>query len=149
MLEGLCILLIGGDRMAVEGWALALESADAEVVWVLSGAEAMAQKDVVNPHVVVADLDHHPADAAELVGELRASTTLVAGILHQFQASGLVAPDDGGFRYMPASPVLEALCIRLEAAYRKRPVAVINLIAKPTHPLQSLADAFKIRGGDS
>lgn len=86
---------------------------------------------------------------AELVGELRASTTLVAGILHQFRASGLVAPDEGGFRYMPASPVLEALCIRLEAAYRKRPVAVINLIAKPTHPLQSLADAFKFKGGDS
>ena len=86
---------------------------------------------------------------AELVRELRASTTLVADILRQFQASGLLAPEDGGFRYAPASPVLEALCIRLEAAYRKRPVAVINLIAKPTHPLQSLADAFKFKGGDS
>ena len=86
---------------------------------------------------------------AELVSELRASTTLVAGILSQFQASGLVAPDGDGFRYLPASPVLEALCIRLEAAYRKRPVTVINLIAKPAHPLQSLADAFKFKGGDS
>jgi len=88
--------------------------------------------------------------AAELVRELRASTMLVADILRQFQASGLAAQeDDDRFRYAPASSVLEALAIRLEAAYRKRPVAVINLIAKPNHPLQSLADAFKFKGGDS
>lgn len=85
---------------------------------------------------------------AELVRELRASTTLVADILRQFETSGLVAPHEDGVRYAPASQVLEALSIRLEAAYRKRPVAVINLIAKPTHPLQSLADAFKFKGGD-
>jgi hypothetical protein len=86
--------------------------------------------------------------AAELVRELRASTSLVADILRKFEASGLVAPQHDTFRYAPASPLLEALCVRLEAAYRKRPVAVINLIAKPTDPLQSLADAFKFRGGD-
>lgn len=83
----------------------------------------------------------------ELVRELRASTSLVADVLRQFETSGLVAGQEGAYRFAPASPVVEALCVQLEAAYRKRPVAVINLIAKPAHPLQSLADAFRFKGG--
>ena len=47
-----------------------------------------------------------------------------------------------------ALAVLEELCGRLEAAYRERPVAIINMIARPNDPLQSLADAFKFKGGD-
>ena len=84
---------------------------------------------------------------AELVRELRASTTLVADNLRHLEQSGLVVPEADGFRYAPANPVLENLCGRLEAAYRERPVSVINMIAKPPDPLQSLADAFKFRGG--
>ena len=84
---------------------------------------------------------------AELVRELRASSNLVADNLQRFLTSGLVAPEADCYRYAPASPVLEALCARLESAYRERPVAVINMIARPD-PLQSLADAFKFRGGD-
>lgn len=84
----------------------------------------------------------------ELVSELRASTTLVVDNLRRFEQSGLVAPEVDGFRYAPANPVLDAFCARLEAAYRERPVTVINMIAKPTDPLQSLADAFKFKGGD-
>src|SRR5690349_20835041 len=77
-----------------------------------------------------------------LVRELRASQSLVADNLQRFLASGLVAPEADCYRYAPASPVLEDLCARLEAAYRERPVAVINMIARPADPLQSLADAF-------
>jgi hypothetical protein len=84
---------------------------------------------------------------AELVRELRASSSLVADNLHRFLASGLVAPEADCYRYAPASPVLDELCAKLESAYRERPVAVINMIARPA-PLQSLADAFKFRGGD-
>ena len=84
---------------------------------------------------------------AELVRELRASQSLVADNLQRFLTSGLVAPEVDCYRYAPASPVLDELCARLESAYRERPVAVINLIARPD-PLQSLADAFKFRGGD-
>jgi hypothetical protein len=85
---------------------------------------------------------------AELVRELRASNSLVADNLARFEASGLVAPEEGCFRFAPASPTLDQLCTALEAAYRKRPVAVINMIARPVDPLQSLADAFKFKGGD-
>jgi hypothetical protein len=85
--------------------------------------------------------------AEELVRELRASTTLVNTNLQSFERSGLAMRDDSGcYRYAPASPVLDDLCGRLEAAYRERPVAVINMIARPD-PVQTLADAFKFRGG--
>lgn len=82
----------------------------------------------------------------DLVRELRASQMLVADNLQRLERSGLVAPDEGCFRYAPAAPVLEELCAQLEASYRERPVAVINMIAKPSSPVQSLADAFKFRG---
>ena len=85
---------------------------------------------------------------AELVRELRASTSLVADNLRRLEQSGLVAPEADCFRYAPASPLLETLCAQLEADYRERPVAVINMIARPADPVQSLADAFKFKGGN-
>lgn len=85
----------------------------------------------------------------ELVRELRASTSLVANNLQGFERSGLAVRDDSGcYRYAPAGVVLDDLCAALEAAYRERPVAVINMISRPSDSLQSLADAFKFRGDD-
>lgn len=84
----------------------------------------------------------------DLVSELRASQMLVSDNLQRLAVADLaIREDDGCWRYAPAAPVLDALCARLEAAYRERPVAVVNMIARPTDPLQSLADAFKFRGG--
>jgi len=83
----------------------------------------------------------------ELVRELRASTTLVRDNLAKFQTSGLAMEDDAGcWRYAPANPAINDLAGRLEAAYRERPVAIINLISAPPDPIQGLADAFKWRG---
>jgi len=85
--------------------------------------------------------------AADLVRELRASTPLVNDNLQRFERSGLaMRDDDDRWRYAPAAPVLDELAGRLEAAYRERPVTVINLIATPPDPVQGLADAFKFRG---
>lgn len=85
--------------------------------------------------------------SAALVAELRGSQMLVSDNLSRLQAAGLVVEDDeSGWRYAPAAPVLDDLCNELEAAYRERPVAVVNMIAKPGGSLQSLADAFKFRG---
>jgi hypothetical protein len=81
-----------------------------------------------------------------LVAELRASANLVRDNLTSFQKSGLAVQDDTGcWRYAPAAPALDDLATRLEQAYRERPVAIINLIARPD-PIQGLADAFKWRG---
>jgi hypothetical protein len=87
---------------------------------------------------------------AELVRELRASTSLVNDNLQRFERSGLAIRDAGDvWRYAPASPLLAQLVDELEAAYRERPVSVINLIAAPPDPVQGLADAFKFRGDKS
>jgi hypothetical protein len=70
--------------------------------------------------------------------------------LQRFERSGLVIRAEGdGWRYAPANPLLDDLAGLLEAAYRERPVSVINLIAAPPDPVQSLADAFKFRGDKS
>jgi hypothetical protein len=84
--------------------------------------------------------------APQLVAELRASANLVEDNLAAFERSGLAVNDGAGsWRYSPANPVLDQLAARLDAAYRERPVAIINLIARPD-PVQGLADAFKWRG---
>lgn len=84
----------------------------------------------------------------ELVRELRASNLLVNANLEAFERGGLVIRDEaGGYRYSPANPLLDELCGKLEAAYKERPVATINLISRPDgDAVQSLADAFRLRG---
>lgn len=87
--------------------------------------------------------------AQELVDELRASASLVNDNLATFQRAGLVVSDEAGrFSFSPASPVLRSLCDQLDEIYRERPVTVINAIVSPPDKLQTLADAFRIKGGD-
>lgn len=84
--------------------------------------------------------------AQDLVAELRASTSLVGDNLVRLQRAGLISStDDGRFRFAPAGPALTGLCDELDAAYRQRPVQVINAIAAPPDKLQALADAFRIK----
>ena len=86
----------------------------------------------------------------ELVGELRASQTLVTDNLAIFERAGLVrADEDGRYTFAPVSPVLAALCDQLAEVYAERPVTVINAIVSPPDKLQDLADAFRIRGDRS
>jgi hypothetical protein len=85
----------------------------------------------------------------DLVRELRASGPLVADNLAIFESIGLVLPQDGGYRYAPASPVLADLSEQLETLYRQKPVSVINAIAGSARDrLQTLANAFKLRGDE-
>ncbi len=89
-----------------------------------------------------------PAD--RLVAELRANATLVGDCLGVLERAGLVLREEGGFRYAPASPVLRGLCDELEAAYRQRPVAVVNTIARRRpDPLKGFADSFRFGGWKS
>lgn len=86
---------------------------------------------------------------AQLVGDLRASDSLVTDNLTALQHAGLVIADgEGGFRYQPAAPALAKVCDQLEDAYRAKPVTVIRWISAPSERLQSLADAFKFKGKD-
>jgi hypothetical protein len=85
---------------------------------------------------------------ADLVGELRASDTVVSRILEDFRRHGLTAPTgDDAWRYAEGGPNA-ALCDALEALYRERPMTVIKAISTPPDRLQALADAFRIKKGD-
>ena len=85
-----------------------------------------------------------------LVAELRANVTLVSDCLISLQRGGLVLGEDGTFQYAPASPTLAALCDDLETAYRERPVAVVNTIARRRpDPLKGFADSFRFGGWKS
>ena len=82
--------------------------------------------------------------------ELRANARLVSDQLAGLETAGLIACDDG-CRYAPAAPALDALCARLETAYRERSGQVIKAImAGPNDKLQIFANAFRLRepGGD-
>ena len=82
----------------------------------------------------------------ELVAALRASGPLVSEILSSFEVSGLAARRDSTFRYGPL-PAIDDLCEALEAAYRERPVAVVNtIVRKRSGALDGFADAFRFGG---
>jgi hypothetical protein len=83
--------------------------------------------------------------ADDLVLALRATPGLINGCLRQLQQAGLVASEESGaWRYAPASPALEQLSERLQAAYSERPVAVITAIVdQPSNRLRSFSDAFR------
>lgn len=88
--------------------------------------------------------------ASELVGELRASDAVVAGVLEGFQRDGLVArAEDGRFYFAPVAEQLEELAHSLAEAYAERPVSVINAIVSTDDKLQSLAEAFRLRAPKS
>lgn len=85
-----------------------------------------------------------------LVAELRASGPLVNDCLAVLQRAGLIRGEGDGFRYAPASPTLTALCDELEAAYRERPVAVVNTITRRrSDALKGFADSFRFGGWKS
>ena len=84
-------------------------------------------------------------NAADLALELRANERLVGDQLVSLQTAGLLACD-AECRYAPAAPALDALCGRLETAYRERSGQVIKAImAGPNDKLQIFANAFRLR----
>ena len=84
---------------------------------------------------------------SELVRELRASDTLINDNLDLFQQHGLAVAEDGVWRFAPANRMLEELTQRLARSFRERPVATMGLVTG-VDPIQSLSDAFKIRGDE-
>jgi DNA-binding GntR family transcriptional regulator len=84
-----------------------------------------------------------------LVREMRASTLVVDESLKRLESAGLLRKDGDGFSFAPASPTLAALAESTELRYRESPVRLINAIAAPsTAKLQTLADAFRVKGDE-
>jgi hypothetical protein len=86
----------------------------------------------------------------ELVEALRPSLfrpAAVATYLTDFQSRGLVEqPGPDRFLFRPASHELAEAAAALLQAYDERPVSLIRAIyAQADHPIQSFADAFRLR----
>ncbi len=81
--------------------------------------------------------------------ELRGTETLVSKCAPQLEAAGLIASEQGFYRFAPASPALQELCALLEIEYRERPVAVVDaIVSTPNDRLTSFADAFRFKEKD-
>jgi hypothetical protein len=82
----------------------------------------------------------------QLQAELRASRSVVNGVLPQMIADGLVvAGEDERYRFNAAAAAAETVA-ELDRLYRERPVSVIREIALAPHRrIQNLADAFRFR----
>jgi hypothetical protein len=87
-----------------------------------------------------------PWTSQALTASLRASEPLVGQILASFERSGLAVRHEQAFHYGPPAAI-DDLCRALEAAYRERPVAVVNaIVRRRSGALDGFADAFRLKG---
>lgn len=85
----------------------------------------------------------------ETARELRATNSLVSKVLPQLESAGLLASEEGRYRFAPASPALQELCGLLELEYRERPVAIVDaIVSTPNDRLKNFADAFRFKEKD-
>ncbi len=90
--------------------------------------------------------------AADVSRQLRSSPVSAALRLEKLTALRLIVKTEPSqhtftFRYEPSTPELADRVTALSEAYLVRRVTVIDLIfSNPVEKIQSLADAFKIRG---
>jgi hypothetical protein len=81
-----------------------------------------------------------------LVQQLRATPVLIERCLAQLARAGLVAIDAAGARFAPATPELEAMCVKLADANAQTPIAVRDAIIRPRDDsLFRFSDAFRIK----
>ena len=84
----------------------------------------------------------------EIVREMRATPSLVRGVLDRLLHEQLVLlHENGDASFAPSTRELALLCEKLEAASRERPIALRDaIINSPGAKLQDLADAFRFSG---
>lgn len=81
-----------------------------------------------------------------LIRELRGSAGIVSSALAQLQARGLIAEEDGRYRYEPASSDLDLIVGAVAGSYAEYPIAVTQAIfAASADKIQLFADAFRFK----
>lgn len=108
--------------------------------------ESAEQLDILLLLAGAPDREWTARDVSQAVYTVPASATLR---LESLVAAGLLASSgtgDPAYRYAPASDALRASVQRLAEVYRENRVVVItSLFQKPASPVQSFADAFRLR----
>ncbi|CAN5729898.1 hypothetical protein BH23GEM6_BH23GEM6_21640 [soil metagenome] len=96
-----------------------------------------------------AERDWTALEVSQAIYTVPASATMR---LESLVSAGFVTSSgesDPGYRYAPESDPIRQQIAALAEAYRSDRVSVIKFIfAKPADPVQSFADAFRLRGGD-
>ena len=84
---------------------------------------------------------------ADLVLELRSSSTAVIQAAARLQAAGFISEKSKGtYRFEPRSPRHYEMAIAIESLYAEKPMALIKAIAAiPDEKLRNFSDAFKLR----
>lgn len=82
----------------------------------------------------------------EIARELRIDPHHARDQVAGLRTSGVVAEQDGKFTYAPADAAIAAAVDHLAAAYETHRVAITSAIySKPSGPIRSFSDAFRIR----
>ena len=79
------------------------------------------------------------------------ATADLSRTLARLESSGLVAVEAGApprYRYAPSSVESRTAVELLAVAYNERPVTLVRMIYDRPSPVQSFADAFRVRKGE-
>jgi hypothetical protein len=87
-----------------------------------------------------------PHTMESLIKDLRGSRVIVTDSLLMLKAVGLVEEPSGSYRYLPATPELEALAEELEKTYAMFPIGLTEAIRSlPNDKIRTFAEAFRLR----
>jgi hypothetical protein len=85
-------------------------------------------------------------DLVEKLAPAQISEATVRRYLARFEACGLVAHEDGRYRYTPGSSECEVSVDALAKLYNEMPVTLVRMIYAPKEdPLRAFADAFRLK----
>ena len=95
------------------------------------------------------DQPHRAWSAADVYGIIRSSEASIAARLQSFTSEGFLAVENGSppmYRYAPKSTDLKSAVSETATAYKTWRIRVVEAIfTPPSDPVQSFADAFRLR----
>ena len=82
----------------------------------------------------------------DIIRETRSSEMAVGDAILLLQKAGLVAQENGLYRYWPATPSLEVFAAEIQTLYAVKPTSVIKaILSAPNDKLRNFSDAFKLK----
>jgi hypothetical protein len=86
------------------------------------------------------------ADLVEQLASAQIGEATVRKYLARFEACGLIAHEEGRYRYTPGSPESDVSVSALAKLYNEMPVTLVRMIYAPKEdPLRAFVDAFRLK----
>lgn len=110
----------------------------------------LASMDYIETLLTVAGDEARSWTPEEVAVITHATPASVTSCLESLVRADFVTHAGSGFRYAPSSTTVRQTVKSLEEMYRTKPVTLIKAIyERRASPLQSFADAFRVRKADS